>query len=67
MYSLINQVRSQTFNTNNLADLQERMLIEMVNKTAYHENKMQLGQKHIFHLEAYVANIMLIIKKAIEN
>jgi Clamp-loader complex subunit E C-terminus. len=35
---------------------------ELINYAAYHENKLQLGSKAIFHIEAFIARVMLICK-----
>ncbi|EFJ13022.1 hypothetical protein SELMODRAFT_121188 [Selaginella moellendorffii] len=53
----------------------KRLLVELMKKldselkhevchwAAYHEHRMQLGQKAIFHLEAFVAKFMSVYKK----
>jgi len=35
---------------------------ELVHYAAHHERKLQLGSKPIFHIEAFIARIMLICK-----
>lgn len=36
---------------------------EIIWWAAYHDNKMQMGNKAIFHLEAFLARMMFIYKK----
>ena len=36
---------------------------QMVYWAAYHENKMQMGNNPIFHIEAFLARMMFIYKK----
>ncbi|GAB1606807.1 replication factor C subunit 3-like [Argonauta hians] len=40
---------------------------EVVKSAAYYEHRLQLGQKAIFHLEAFVAKFMAIYKRFIEE
>lgn len=37
---------------------------ELVAWAAYYEHKLRLGQKEIFHLEAFVARALFLLKKA---
>ena len=40
---------------------------EIVYWCSFHENRMQMGNKPIFHIEALMARIMLVIRKAQEE
>lgn len=40
---------------------------EVVQSAAYYEHRLQLGQKHIYHLEAFVAKFMAIYKRFLEE
>lgn len=50
-----------------LLDLLSRMdsdvKYELMHFAAYHENKLQKGSKAIFHIEAFIARVMLICKQ----
>ena len=39
---------------------------EVCQIAAHYEHQMQLGSKHIFHLEAFVAKFMAIYKRFLE-
>ncbi|KAL5011739.1 hypothetical protein ScPMuIL_010290 [Solemya velum] len=41
--------------------------IEVVQSAAYYEHRLQMGQKAIYHLEAFVAKFMAIYKRFLED
>jgi replication factor C subunit 3/5 len=40
---------------------------EVVQTAAYYEHRLQMGQKAIYHLEAFVAKFMAIYKRFMEE
>ena len=40
---------------------------EVTQVAAYYEHRLQLGQKEIYHLEAFVAKFMSIYKRFLEE
>lgn len=40
---------------------------EVIQTAAYYEHRLQLGQKAIYHLEAFVAKFMAIYKRFLEE
>ena len=45
----------------------DRLKLQLLYWAAYHEVRMQMGNKPIFHIEAFLARIMNIFKKSVEN
>ncbi|VDD83854.1 unnamed protein product [Mesocestoides corti] len=52
---------------NLLASCDGSLKLELANLAATHEHRMQLGQKPIFHLEAFVIAFMAVYKRFIED
>ena len=44
-----------------------QLKMEVVQAAAYYEHRLQLGQKAIYHLEAFVAKFMAIYKRFFEE
>lgn len=44
-----------------------QMKAEVIQQAAHYEHRMQMGSKHIFHLEAFVAHFMFIYKKFLSS
>jgi len=45
-----------------LSKMDSDVKYELIYYAAYHENKLQKGSKAIFHIEAFIARVMLISK-----
>ncbi len=45
-----------------LSKMDSDVKFELIHYAAYHENKLQKGSKPIFHIEAFIARVMLICK-----
>ncbi|KAI7887168.1 putative subunit of DNA replication factor C (RF-C) [Lichtheimia hyalospora FSU 10163] len=63
VYDLITRGVEPTVIMKNLSfQLMKRMDSEMqrtvIDKAAYHQHRMNLGRKHVFHLEAFIASVM---------
>lgn len=40
---------------------------KIIEQAAHHEHRMNVGAKHIIHLEAFIANVMSIYKRSLEE
>ncbi|KAI9363825.1 DNA clamp loader [Pilaira anomala] len=47
--------------------MDEPMKLKVIERAAFHEHRLRLGAKDIFHLEAFVANVMSMYKKYLNN
>ncbi|KAF1803182.1 DNA clamp loader [Mucor lusitanicus] len=45
----------------------EPVKIKIIQQAAFHEHRLHIGRKDIFHLEAFVANVMNIYKRHLNN
>lgn len=50
-----------------LSNCDGHLKAEVVQMAAYYEHRLQLGNKAIYHLEAFVAKFMAIYKKFMED
>lgn len=50
-----------------IANLETNLKVEVSGIAAHYEHRMQLGQKPIFHLEAFVAKFMSVYKKFLQD
>lgn len=46
--------------------VEDTVKIQIIHWGALHETKMQMGNKPIFHIEAFMARVMQIYKKSTE-
>ncbi|KAI8095289.1 P-loop containing nucleoside triphosphate hydrolase protein [Thamnidium elegans] len=44
-------------------NMDEEMKLKVIERAAFHEHRLRLGAKDIFHLEAFVANVMSMYKR----